>query len=368
MAAPGRRRLRALVLHAEAVDNATLSYQRGWPRHLRDDPAFDAEVVNVLDRAEVRRCVGSRLRRPRYDVVMLLHSTCSNSIQVTDFLAAAIAGLGAPVVLFIGNEYKLMSEKMGFAERLGVALLVSQLESEEALDLYRERLHCRVIGLPNTGLDRDLFEPGPPAAERTIDLGYRAFDSPLYLGHAERREIADAFTDAGARRGLKLDISLAPADRFTEPDWAAFLNRCKGQLGTEAGGDYFELDDHTRIAVNAYLDEHPDASIAEVRERFFRDYANPVSGRALSSRIVEAAGTKTVQLLLDGEYGGYFRPDEHYIPVRKDFSNVDEALDKLADETFCRELTAAAYAVATDQLTYSRLVDRLREALDSIVR
>jgi len=369
MAGSARRRLTVLVLHAEAADNATLSYQRGWPRHLREHPALEARLVNVLEGTAVRRLlIGLRFGRRRYDAAILLHSTCSNAIQVPERLVDALGRASFPVVLFLGNEYKLMPEKLALAERLRVALLVSQLESEPALDLYRARLGCTVIGLPNTGLDPELFRPGPAPAERGIDLGYRAYDSPLYLGHAERREIADTFAEAGARRGLALDISLDPGARFTEPEWARFLAGCRGQLGTEAGGDYFELDDRTRIAVNAYLDDHPAAGIAEIRARFFDGYEHPVPGRALSGRIVEAAGTKTVQLLLDGEYGGWFRPDEHYIPVRKDFSNVDEALDKLADQAVCHDLTEAAYAVVTEQLTYTRLVDRLLDALDPLVQ
>ena len=100
-----------------------------------------------------------------------------------------------------------------------------------------------------------------PDAERPIDLGYRADDSPAYLGHRERREMAEFFQARAAAYGLTVDISLDPKDRFDETAWAAFLNRCKGQLGTEAGGDYFELDDRSRHEVNAYTAEHPAALV-----------------------------------------------------------------------------------------------------------
>src|SRR5262249_18069465 len=157
-------------------------------------------------------------------------------------------------------------------------------------------------------------------SERPIDLGYRAYRSPIYLGHDERREIAERFAEAAATRGLRADISLDSADRFDEPGWAAFLDRCRGQLGSEAGGDFFELTDETRKRVWAWVETHRGASDKEVLARFFPERPQGVSGRALSGRVVEAAGTRTVQLLLEGDYGGYFRPGEHYIEVAKDFS------------------------------------------------
>lgn len=358
--------IRALVLHARSPASRTLSYQTGWPRALARSPLFAATLLDVLDRRALPR-LAARLLRPPWDVVLLLHSVFSNEQLLAGRLLSTLRRLDVPKVFFIGNEYKSMPDKLAFAEGLDVALLVSQLTSEPALELYRRRLGRPVVGIPNTGLDLELFAPRTSAAERPIDLGYRAFDSPPYLGHRERRAIADAFLAAAPRRGLAVDISLDPADRFTEPEWAAFLNRCKGQLGTEAGGDFFELTDETRDRVNAHLLERPDASFDEIWERYFAGYRDPVSGRALSGRIVEAAGTMTAQILIRGDYGGLFRPDVHYIPLERDFSNLDEALDAFEDERRRVEIAENAYELARTELTWERLTERLHGALREVL-
>ena len=111
-----------------------------------------------------------------------------------------------------------------------------------------------------------------------------------------------------------------------------------------------------------HVAERPDASFGEVWERFFRDYRDPVPGRVLSGRNVEAAGTKTVQLLLRGVYGGYLEPDVHYVPLEKDFSNLDEAIAKFRDPAVSALVRENAFAVAQD-LTYTKLVDRFEDAL-----
>ena len=68
-------------------------------------------------------------------------------------------------------------------------------------------------------------------------------------------------------------------------------------------------------------------------------------------------------MLFEGGYDGYFEPDVHYIPLRKDFSNVAEAIAKLRDDETCRRLVDAAYEVAIDRLTYTRLLHDLGGAV-----
>jgi hypothetical protein len=223
------------------------------------------------------------------------------------------------------------------------------------------------VSIPNTGLDTSLMTPGPPLGERPLDLGYRAFDGPAYLGHDERRRLLGVFTAAAARRGLAADLSLDPDARFTEPEWAAFLRSCKGQLGFEAGGDYFELDDRSRDAVVAHRNEHPGAGFEEIHAAVFGGYGPRVSGRTISGRVIEAAGTKTVQLLIEGAYGGYLEPWTHYIPLQADLSNADQALDTLADEAKATAIAERAYDVVSTELTWERLADRLYGAVQEVL-
>jgi hypothetical protein len=164
-----------------------------------------------------------------------------------------------------------------------------------------------------------------------------------------------------------VDISLAPEDRYDERAWAAFLNRCKGQLGSEAGGDYFDLDDRSRRAVGAYLEDHPGARFDEVARKFFPPAHEHVPLRILSGRQVEAAGTMTAQVLFEGRYDGLFEADTHYIPLKKDFSNADEAIRKFKDASFRTRIAGQAYAFVREHLTYDRLIDRFRAAVAPLV-
>jgi hypothetical protein len=360
--------IRIALLFAQSDINATLSYQHGWPSALQTSPLFECTPFNLAqitfaDRVRLWRM----LQGGNFDAIVLLHSVYSNQQNLRHLLFWLVARCPQPKAFFIGNEYKSMPEKVEFCRRLGLDLLISQSNDPHVLDLYRQALGCAVDSIPNTGYDESVFRMTVPLNERPVDIGYRSYEAPWYLGNIEKTEIADHFSDNAGRYGLTTDISLDPNARFDSVEYAAFLNRCRAQIGTESGTDFFELTDETRNAVNAYLEKVPGAPWPEVREKFFDNYGPSVPMRIISGRQVEAAACKTVQVQFDGRYNGYFEADVHYIPLRKDFSNAQEAVDKLRDDAFCARLVDAAYEVASQELTYERLTMKLADSLRRVL-
>lgn len=360
--------IRIALLFAQSDANATLSYQHGWPRAFMESPLFEVVPFNFADRSLAARvALVGRIAASRVDAIVLLHSMYSNRSELPGPLPWLLGRLPQPKAFFIGNEYKSMPEKMAFCRTLRLSLLISQCNSAPVLDLYRRALSCAVACVPNTGIDDSIFSPEVLLADRKIDIGYRSYEGPWYLGNREKVEIADFFVGIASRYGLKVDISLDPKDRFDAAGYAGFLNRCRAQIGTESGGDYFELTDATRKAVNAYMTDHPDAAWPDVRRRFFDGYGPSMPLRIISGRQVEAAACKTVQILMEGTYNGYFQAGTHYIPLRKDYSNADDVVRMLRDNALCAAMTDAAYQVARQELTYDRLTGKFAEALAPIL-
>lgn len=352
--------VKALVLYANDASRRTLSYQQGWPAAFAESQHFDTTLANVLTRRG-RAFAHAALRLRSYDAVIVLHSVFSNAGVVDVDLMDAIARNPATKAYFIGNEYKLMIPKMDFAERIGVSLLVSMSSSERLHALYRERLGCVVVCVPSAGLDTKVFHPATELAERPIDLGMRAYPEPIYFGHQDRLTISDYFTERADELGLVIDISFDDADRFTPEEYAAFLNRCRGQLGTEAGSDYFDFYDEFNERVSILFQQNTEP--LETVAGFYASHGEPFPVRVISGRHAEAAGTKTVQILFEGEYNGLFYPDVHYLALKKDFSNVSDVISRFRDDGVCREIADNAYAVAVEELTYERLLARFLDAL-----
>jgi hypothetical protein len=165
--------------------------------------------------------------------------------------------------------------------------------------------------------------------------------------------------EANVRRaGLACDIRTTRVDRER---WAEFLRGCKAIIGAESGTYY--LNDRGKLLMRARdynLNQNRDASFAQVYDMFFRGQPRLVSGKSISSRHFEPIGTKTCQILLEGEYNGILKPDEHYIPVKRDLSDLDAAIEKFKDASFRQRIADTAYEYAMDGHTY---VHRVRGVL-----
>jgi hypothetical protein len=362
------KRPRIAVIFWVSEVNATLSYQHGWPRAFLDSPLFDVTPINLAFRGwQDRWDVANTLWGSDFDAIVLLHSAFSNQKNLRRLFLWLVAKTSCPKVFFIGNEYKSMPEKMQFCRDIGISLLVSQSTDARVHAMYRDALGCAVTGIPNTGCDLSVFHPRIPLQDRRIDIGYRSLDAPWYLGNNEKTEIADFFLFRAKDLGVSVDISLQERDRFDAAGYADFLNNCRAQIGTESGGDHFELTDHTRGRVIDFLQKHPGATWTEVKEEFFAHPSPGIPMRIISGRQIEAAACKTVQILFEGNYDGFLKPDEHYIPLAKNFSNADEAIRKLRDDRYCRDVTERAYGVVIENLTYERLLERFALSLKQFI-
>jgi len=363
-----KKKLRLLVLYTSSDANGTFSYQGGWANAFLKNNQFKCIPCNLDGGGRIRGLQKSLTARiASVDAVILLHSVFSNAQMLRFPALEIIMSHPAPKVYFVGNEYKLMPEKLSFAKRMGISMLVTMNPDPRVQKMYENAIGCRVACLPSSGVDSQIFFPDKPIERRAIDIGYRADRSPFYLGHDERWEIANFFKRVAINLGLKVDISLDFKDRLDSLGWASFLNKCRGQIGTEAGGGYFELDDRTRIQVNDFTRKNPDADMPTIHDLFFKDYKDPLPNWMISGRHTEAAACKTVQILFEGRYNDYLKPDEHYIPLNKDFSNIDDVMQKFRDDDYCHRITENAYDLVMTELTYEKLIGKFSGHLISIL-
>jgi hypothetical protein len=87
---------------------------------------------------------------------------------------------------------------------------------------------------------------------------------------------------------------------------------------------------------------HPEATYEEYRAKIFADLDGKLAIATASPRLFESAALGNVMLLHEGRYGGVILPDVHYIPIKEDYSNVHEVVDKMRDTAFCRHLAKSA--------------------------
>lgn len=188
-----------------------------------------------------------------------------------------------------------------------------------------------------------------PPDNRPIDIGYRGSIQPLSFGRLafEKRKIGDDVEALLAGKDLSLDISSRWEDRIGGAGWFKFLSSCKATLGAESGASVFDLDgdldSRCRLAEEELGAFRIDHDYAESYLSYLKDIEGNVYYNQISPRHFEAIATQTLQLLYPGNYSEILHPERHYFPLKRDYSNLPEALDLLLDETRRREVVSQAH-------------------------
>lgn len=206
-----------------------------------------------------------------------------------------------------------------------------------------------------------------PHRERTRDVGYRARKVPFWLGRHGliKWRLTEVFQEAAAGTGIRADLSNDDRDVFIGKEWYRFLADCRVVLGCEGGASLHDPVGEIRGKVEDYVAAHPDASFDEVERTCFKGLDGNLELFALSPRHFEACITRTCQALVEGEYAGIFKPGVHYIEIRKDWSNVDEVVEKIRDADYCQNMAERAYEdiIRPGRCTYRAFV---REVLEHV--
>ncbi len=333
-------------------------------RHSRHDVApFDP--VNRPDACAL-------LDLDEFDAVVIHYSV---SVVLAGYLPevlreklAAFAGLKAQ---FIQDEYRVIELVRRRIDELGVTLLFTCVPEREAGEVYGGLAGLTTVTtLPGYVPDTLERRAATPLAERQLDVGYRGRTVPYWLGRLgqEKVQIGAGFAERAPAYGLRVDISSREGDRIYGEDWYRFLGSCRATLGTESGASIADFDGSVEHAVKGYLLRRPGASFEEVEQAVLAPYEGNVVINTVSPRVFEAAALRTAMVLFPGEYSGTVEPWVHYLPLEKDFSNMDEVVERIRDVRGLEELAERAYedVIASGRWSLSRFVTEFDERITEL--
>jgi Glycosyl transferases group 1 len=337
----------------------SLSYVNDWLQAFLEYPHLECKAFNITDFLQLYqagRAVQSQ------DLIVVLHSAAGDNLSVLRLLVSALQSRRTPLLIFFGNEYTAMPEKIQFAREVESDFIASQLPSAAADWLYAELTSTRILSAPHGLNPKRFFDKKTP---RRVDIGFRGDRYPPWIGDDDRTKLIEWFKVQGDTHGITVDIEFK---RQPSSEWNQFLNECHGIIGAESGTAFLERDDRTQKEVERFVAAQPQITFNEIKNRFFSRYAMPVSGKAISSRHFEAIGAKTCQVLLEGHYNGILSPDVHYLSVKKDYSNLSEVIEKFKDRGIRGGIVEAAYDHVRTNHTYTARVSSLLQQITSSVR
>lgn len=293
-----------------------------------------------------------QLKQIEFSSIILHYSLFGNypfRLSLSKSLTTYIASSSAAKIYFFQDEMHFVSERFKALNHLGVDVIYS-LMNEKNFDHYVDNTNTKIVKRTLTGyVSDDLIQKSKeffiPFAARPIDVGYRARNLPFYFGRGakEKSHIAELFLSAVQDTSLNVDISTQEHDRIYGDDWYRFIANSKFMLGVMAGTSIFDFTGEVKRKTETYLKQNPKASFEEVEREVLLPYEGNLVYRTISPRLFESAAFKVCMILFRDSYQGILKAGRHYIPLEKDYSNIDEVLQKMSDSELVQQITENAY-------------------------
>jgi hypothetical protein len=328
-------------------------------------------------------CLGGLQRDVKmrdFDVVVVHFSlTLALDSYITPAMRKEMSEFTGLKMLFIQDEYRFIDHTIDAIEETGMHVIFTVTKPSQRTKVYPEG---RVPGVHFehilTGyVPKWLTVYGTtPYKRRKFDVTYRGRSYPAWHGQPGRDRIiiGQRFLKESRRFGLKCDIRWDEKSRLYGAFWVEFLRQSRAQLCTESAIGVYDRDgvisSKTETYVNMLYKPEDQAKInereyTEIKEKFFKDREGEVDSSVISPRAFEAVAIRTLLIMYEGEYSGIFKPWRHYIPLKKDHSNMAEVVEALKDEKRSAEIIANAYAEIAQNPAYQyrTLVARFDEII-----
>jgi hypothetical protein len=268
--------------------------------------------------------------------------------------------------IFIQDEYRTVNEICKEMKYLGINILFSCWPRESIDKVYHPGILPEVKKITVlTGYVPEIFERNEPdfKQDRQIDVGYRARGYGFYwLGvlYQEKKWIGVKFKNYIKKNNIDIsfDISTKEEDRIYGNSWIQFLRRCNCVLGTESGASVVDFTGNIEKKCINYLKKYPDADFYEVRDKYFANEEGKFYMNQISPRIFEAIGCGCCLILFEGKYSEILKPWVHYLPLKKDFSNIEDIVIAIKDKKWIKLIAKQAYndIIKTGKYSYEQFV------------
>jgi hypothetical protein len=260
-----------------------------------------------------------------------------------------VARLDCPKVALPQDEYDHSGVMDDWLLELGITSVYSCFGPSQWQTLYpqvsqRATFQETLTGFIDADAAAEVARRILPHGKRPYDIVYRARKLPYWLGHHGqlKHRIGEVVRERAGSLGLQTDISTRPEDTIFGSGWLDFLMSGRAVVGAESGSSVLDTKGEIQRRISRLLAGQPDLAFDEVDAQMPAGWDSHTFF-AISPRHLEAVITKTAQVLVEGGYSGVLEPERHYIPVRRDFSDLDEALERLRDLEAVEAMTERAY-------------------------
>lgn len=311
-----------------------------------------------------------------FDAVCVHYSVRLPFDQLSPSISRALQDFHGLKFLFIQDEYDNTHRTWHWIKLLGFHLVFTVVPEEGISRIYppEEFPNTRFVTNLTGYVPSDLSEDAVaiPPSQRSLVVGYRGRPLPARYGTLgfEKVAIGKMVREYCEQHGIPNDIAWTEEARIYGPAWNTFMRSCRAMLGSESGSNVFNWDGQLQSKLDEFKKHHPQASDIEVYEKIVKPHELDGVMNQVSPRVFEAIAAKTVLVLFEGSYSGVVQPNEHYIALKKDGSNLGEVFEKLKDKDYVDGMAQRAYqhVIGSGKFSYPTFVGMVDQELEQVLR
>lgn len=341
--------------------------------HLESFFSFSRNHVYYAPGSLTARC---RYNLGQFDAILIHYSVrlCFDW-YISPHFAEALSRAKAYKILFIQDEYDCTAIAWRWIREIGVNTVFTCVPTESVGDVYppEEVPGVHFVKTLTGWVSPELegLTSVRPLADRTNWINYRGRNLPAWYGDLGREKmlIGARMREECRTRNLPCDIEWSEESRIYGAAWWDFLQEGRATLGSESGSNVFDFKGEIRSAIQRDSRRKPELTYEELHARHIGKEEGRVRMNQVSPRIFEAAALKTGLVLFRGEYSGVVFADVHYIPLEKDFRNVDEVFTRLEDVKSLEVMVRRCHddVIRSQKYSYRAFVEQVDAHLEEAV-
>lgn len=302
-----------------------------------------------------------------FDVIVIHYSVrISSKGHLSEDIHQKLKKYNGVKFLFIQDEYDNLAMTYSYMKSINFDTVFSCVPNE-FLDYVYPGIqfgHTNFINILTGYIPYTLLNfKFPKIADRNIDVFYRGRSLPYIYGTLgrEKYEIGFKFKKALNDLGVEFNVDIESDEekRIYGDSWNYRLSRSKATLGTESGSNLFDFDGNLESLIEEEVKNGK--GYEDIYEKYIKERESQIQMNQISPKVFEAISLGTVLILYEGKYSGILVPWVHYIPLKKDFSNIKQVVEILQNDEELQKYSDRAYndIIVKGEYTYQSFIQNI---------
>ena len=312
-----------------------------------------------------------------FDIVVIHYSVRLPFDQLSNSLIQKLNIFQGLKLLFIQDEYEHTNKAKKNMRKVKFHLIFTVVPDKSIPLIYPPNdfpgttFISNLTGYVPDDLNIDVNNYTPPS-KRSCIIAYRGRPLPIKFGRLgqDKINIGKQVKANCKSKGIKHDIAWKEEDRIYGNAWYQFIISSKAMLGTESGSNVFDWDGNLQDKIDKYKKKNLFCNEQEIYDAVVRSEELDGTMNQISPRVFEMIAARTVMILYEGNYSGVLTPHKHYIPLKKDFSNLDEVFSLLNDGDYIDKMVEKTYEdiINSNKYSYQTFIKMIDKQINIVLK